>query len=240
MTHTAIIETTLQVFKDCGVRSFPVDCIHLLKYYGYKIYTYRELKEKNEELYDMCMSYSEDAFQDSAAKLIAYNDTKPDARIRFSLMHELGHHMLGHSGALPAHEREANIFASNLLAPRMAIHYARCRDASAVARLFGLSYTAADHAFCDYRQWYFRVSYYHMTPLDRKIYTHFFDPKRKMFVWKREYCDRCGALLLNGASCSCHTAPDISPVFTQTSENRWLSDDNKRFQKAMAHWLYGE
>lgn len=47
-------------------------------------------------------------------------------------------------------EAEANFFASNILAPRMAIHYARCKNEADVARIFEVSCEAAQYAFDDY------------------------------------------------------------------------------------------
>ncbi|WP_418390714.1 ImmA/IrrE family metallo-endopeptidase, partial [[Clostridium] scindens] len=117
MADTKIIAATLEVFQECKVRSFPVDCCSLLRHYGYKVYTYKELKMKNNELYEMCMGYSDDAFQDGCTGIIAYNQDKPAGRSRFSLMHELGHHVFAHVGNSARNEREANAFASNLLAP---------------------------------------------------------------------------------------------------------------------------
>ena len=51
MVDTKIIAATLEVFQECEVRSFPVDCCSLLRHYGYKVYTYKELKMKNISLY---------------------------------------------------------------------------------------------------------------------------------------------------------------------------------------------
>ena len=58
-----------------------------------------------------------------AKRIIAYDENKSPFRIRFSIMHELGHIMLGHSRECAYNEQQANFFASNILAPRMAIHF---------------------------------------------------------------------------------------------------------------------
>lgn len=52
------------------------------------------------------------------ARIILYNETKPLATIRFTLAHEIGHAVLGHSDEkCPWQERESNCFARNLLCP---------------------------------------------------------------------------------------------------------------------------
>lgn len=49
--------------------------------------------------------------------IILYRPGGNPARLRFTLAHELGHRLLGHTGAAPAEEREADHFASHLLCP---------------------------------------------------------------------------------------------------------------------------
>ena len=51
------------------------------------------------------------------------------ARLRFTLAHELGHRLLGHTGGDAAEEREADTFASHLLCPEPVVQ--RLRSISA-------------------------------------------------------------------------------------------------------------
>ena len=53
--------------------------------------------------------------------IIVYNDAAyiPETRKRFTLAHELGHCILGHTGEGENEEAEADCFARNLLAPRL-------------------------------------------------------------------------------------------------------------------------
>ena len=66
MDYNKIVMATIEVFRKCDVHSFPIDCGDLLRHYGYRVITYKELLEKNSELYSLCMEYSEDAFQAGA------------------------------------------------------------------------------------------------------------------------------------------------------------------------------
>lgn len=52
--------------------------------------------------------------------IIVYNDAPhiPETRKRFTVAHELGHCVLGHTGDGDTEEAEADCFARNLLAPR--------------------------------------------------------------------------------------------------------------------------
>ena len=51
--------------------------------------------------------------------LVLYNGQAPARRRAFTLAHEVGHICLNHRDDNPQNEREANIFAANLLAPRI-------------------------------------------------------------------------------------------------------------------------
>lgn len=53
--------------------------------------------------------------------IVIYREGGNPARQRFTLAHELGHRVLGHTGGDPADEREADCFASHLLCPRPVI-----------------------------------------------------------------------------------------------------------------------
>ena len=97
MNYHDILVKILDVYRDCEVQSFPIDCYSILRHYGYRIFTYQNIRDINERLYQYCRNYSEDAFRYGAKRIIAYDENKSPFRIRFSIMHELGHIMLGHS-----------------------------------------------------------------------------------------------------------------------------------------------
>lgn len=197
MKNEQILERTLQVFRECEIFSFPFNCIEPFSHYGYKVFSYGELRSKSKELYDFCMEYSEDSFRDGNSKIVAYNDSEVNRkRVRFSLMHELGHIVLNHYGGSEHNEQEANYFASNILAPRMAIHYAHCMNHAEVSEVFHISLEAADYAFQDYRRWR-RLAVYHMSALDWEMYRHFWNKNCKKFVYSMTYCYDCDELLYN-------------------------------------------
>lgn len=53
--------------------------------------------------------------------LVLYRPDGHPARLNFTLAHELGHRLLGHTGVDAAEERAADVFASHLLCPRPAL-----------------------------------------------------------------------------------------------------------------------
>lgn len=153
MNYKLISEKILEIYKECNITSFPIDCAAILKHYGYKVLTYKELQSKNEELYRLCSLLSDDAFSDRVLRIVAYNHKTNAGRIRFSLMHELGHIILSHTSHSQANENEADYFASNILAPRPVIFRANAHTADAIHEKFGLSYAAANIALDDYKHW---------------------------------------------------------------------------------------
>ena len=234
-----ILEATIKVFHECKVQSFPIDCIEILKHYGYRTYTYNELKKKNAELYEMCIGYSDDAFREGTSKIIAYNSEKPSGRIRFSLMHELGHHMLEHTGNTKSNEKEANLFSSYILAPRMAIHYAGCKNANDVSHIFNISHEAAENAFDDYRRWHRHVVIYKMSKCDKAMYAHFYNAEKKCFVWSIKKCSFCKSPLYNSADEHCRICnlPPADLPRPYSSVDTW--DDNVRILRSQhLKWLY--
>lgn len=171
MNERSIKEIILRVYKECGITTFPVDCFCILENYKYRLYTYSEIRDQNEKLYEICLNYSHDAFRDGLSRIIAYNERMSPLRVRFSLMHELGHILLRHKGENPLLEDEANYFASNLLAPRAVIRHHDLKTADQIHDLFALSYQASNLALIDYKRFPDTKC-----PVDQQIHDWFFPP----------------------------------------------------------------
>lgn len=196
MNYEHIKGMILEVYGICNIQSFPIDCFKILEQYHLRTYTYTELKEYNLELYKICMLYSNDAF--CYKDTICYNEDILEGRIRFSLMHELGHIVLGHPyNHTDTVEQEANYFVSNILAPRLAIYYANCRNNVEVSKLFSITLEASEYAFNDYRRFKRRLHINKLSPVDKKIYQHFYHPEFNAFVFHLDTCSLCGAQIHN-------------------------------------------
>lgn len=147
--YSRLLRYTLEVYTECGITSFPIDCIAILNHYDFKVYSYKELEDKNQELFHFCKTFTDDAF--TWGNIIAYNEkTKPE-RIRFSLMHELGHHVIGLPPAHQSYESYADYFASNLLAPRSVIWHLKIENVKDICNKFQVSAMAANRILEDYK-----------------------------------------------------------------------------------------
>lgn len=156
MSNNLIYELVLSLYKKNHIVTFPINCQEIISQEGFSLYTYTELHQKNPYLYQMCRLYSDDAF--TYGNIIAYNSNKPLGRIRFSLMHEFSHYLLNHTIESEEFEKQADILASNILAPRIIIHKNHCKTADKIHDFFGLSYAASNRALLDYKKWYDNIS----------------------------------------------------------------------------------
>lgn len=229
MDYNYIDYAVLEVYKKYNVYSFPINCFEILELCGKKVKKYSEQKPTKKA---KCLLYSEDAFK--LKNTIYYNDNKPLGRTRFSLAHELGHIILEHTNSdLEIQEKEADVFASHILAPRMAIHYSGCKNQNEVSKLFQLSQEAAQYAFDDYRRWHRRIVIHKMNSLDMAMYNHFFNDKANCFVYRITSCTYCGTKIYNTDNHVCLEC--ISPNHNSICNNEPSID----FRIAESHWLYG-
>lgn len=149
-------------------------------------------------------------------------------------MHELGHVILNHNQFKNNKlEQEANFFASNILAPRMAIHYAKCINSNSVSKLFGMTNEAAQYAFNDYIRWYRRVACFKMSSFDKALYSHFYNSKLKGFVYSIKKCAYCDTDIYNSNYFICENCKGSDQIY------RHFYPLDEDFLIAESQWLYG-
>lgn len=147
------------------INSFPIDPMLIIKQERWGIEKYSELMVAfNCSIGQVCKCLrSLDGYTvyDDVNFTIAYNDVgKSDGRIRFTLMHEIGHIYLNHlidfektclyrgGGGLSKEEdkvleNEANAFARNVLVPISIIQKLKNKSLYNIAYRFGITYKAA-------------------------------------------------------------------------------------------------
>lgn len=193
MNYECINKIILDVFQSCNIISFPFNCYDVLNNYDLNVFSYNSF---NEEFKEYCLLCSDDAY--SFKDKIFYNPSMPKRRIRFSLMHELGHYLLKHGeNRSPEEESEANYFASNILMPRMAIHYSRIHNIKELANLFDISLECMEYSYNNYTKWIYSINRYGMSKYDKSIYLHFYNQDNKCFVFNIDHCIYCGDIIYN-------------------------------------------
>lgn len=175
------------------IASLPVSVQKICKSERVKLFTYEEGSALIQKLGLEEHTIENDAF--SIGRRIFYDDTKPAARQRFSVAHELGHIVLHTPNEVTVYnreispgddpiEREANIFASRLLAPLCVLHYLDLNSAAEIAEVCNISMTAAEIRYmrlCEIRERDRRsrerngYGCFLLSPFERKVLENFKD-----------------------------------------------------------------
>ena len=159
-----IIEMVAMVYRECDIIDVPIDCCAIIEALGYDLVPYSCLSRSKRLA---CRRISEDAF--TTGGTIYYNDTEAFyTRVRFSLMHELGHLLLQHSDSDTLREQEADTFASWMLAPRVDLELCQKIEVSEVAGRYDISLTAARYIVNTYDVWLSRTRF-SLSPAERAL-----------------------------------------------------------------------
>jgi rRNA maturation endonuclease Nob1 len=147
------------------ITEFPIDPFKIIQDNNWGLISYSELSAKhNITLEEVINGFqTKDGFIEfgpSSGYSIAYNDKiGSPGRIRFTLMHEIGHIYMKHlidfdqtlmtRGSLSKEEykvleEEANVFARNALAPAVVIHTLSVDNKKEIKKVFSLSDKAAE------------------------------------------------------------------------------------------------
>lgn len=150
----------IEMFKRYDIRNIPIDCFEITTKMGIILKPYSRLAKDGIEA---ALAESNDGFcllRREGFKpfmvnqwYIFYNDTLPRRRIRFTLMHEIGHVVLDHLQESDLAESEANFFAKYALAPPPLVNEISPEDYMELGSAFDLSNQFARHAFSYYEKW---------------------------------------------------------------------------------------
>jgi Zn-dependent peptidase ImmA (M78 family) len=152
-----------KLFAKEKIITIPIDPFQIIRNNKWGLVTYSDLaQEQGVTVADIELAFqSEDGYTifDGTNYTIAYNDTiAVHGRIRFTLMHEIGHIYMNHlidfdetilrRSALTEDkykvlENEANSFARNVLAPVMVVKDLKMDSANDLVTHFGISLSAA-------------------------------------------------------------------------------------------------
>ena len=95
--YEEIEDIAADTLEDIGYAKFPIDVFELCKLLDIKVIKYSEI---NRDIITYAMDLSDDGFsyfnKNINQYIIFYNDIMMENRIRFTIMHEIGHIMLEH------------------------------------------------------------------------------------------------------------------------------------------------
>lgn len=155
--YSTIEEKVVELYEECGVNTMPLDPFSIIEKKGYILRPYSSIKR---HVLNGLLSAKSDLeafnfFDPSIQKyVIFYNSNQNIQRIRFTLMHEIGHIVLGHKEESALAKKEADAFAAYALAPYPLIHINECEDYIDVEYNFDVSAQCAQIAFAYYQNWF--------------------------------------------------------------------------------------
>lgn len=223
MDYDKIKYAVYEVYEECSVHQLPFDCLEVIDSMRYPCIRYSALSAEQNAA---CLQLSEDAC--ILGNEIYYNDKKAKRRIRFSLMHELGHLVLDTQD-----EAEANNFASNILAPSMAVYYSGLKNVRELSNIFDISLECAKYAYEACEKWFYSARQYGMTDIDKKMYNHFYNEEANRFVFKKTRCSYCDAVIYNSNKPLCMSCdkPQKGPLLCDSQRMDFVLGE--------CNWLYG-
>lgn len=158
--YEVIKKNVVKMFMDNDIRQIPIDCFEICQKMCVKSKKYSQLTpdafskatEVSEDGFCMLMEEGPEPFV-SLQWYIFYDDTKSRERIRFTIMHEIGHIVLEHTEHSQLAESEANFFAKYSLAPPPLVHKIKPEDYMDISNAFDLSQECAYYAMSFYNKW---------------------------------------------------------------------------------------
>ena len=150
--YEEIKEIIVDMFETYHVSCVPINAFEIATRMGVKVIPYSAFDERIKSL---MMKESEDGFTkiNCGVYTIYYNDSKRYGRINNTIMHEIGHIVLGHLEESELAEAEAKFFAKYALAPPPLIHKLKLTSPEQIEYFFEISYEAACYAYDYYQKW---------------------------------------------------------------------------------------
>lgn len=161
--------TALEFFQRENIQWLPVDPMQVIRNEKIKALEYTEFSRIIQEPIPVIIDeYGEDGFSTivNGSYTIIYSRAHTTARIRWTLMHELAHIMLGHldeCGGIAArsakkdkYDIQADFFTVNVLAPLPVLYLCKADSVTAIKYISGLSTQAASIRLSELQQSHFK------------------------------------------------------------------------------------
>ena len=145
------------LFERYNIRCIPISGFEIAYKMKIQLIPYSSLSE---EKYTVAMEASPDGFYMEAmdgSDIIYYNDKLSNERtyerLNMTILHEIGHCVLDHTGESEMEELEAKFFAKYAAAPPPLVHQIHPKRPEDIEDAFCLSYTASVYAINYYYKW---------------------------------------------------------------------------------------
>ncbi len=143
----------IYIFEKFHIKCIPVSGFEIASKMGVTLIAYSGLSK--EEL-KKAMEASDDGFliEYNGREYIYYNDINHSyERQNWTILHEIGHILLDHTGHSKHEEDEANFFAKYAIAPPVLVYKIGATCPQDIYEVFDISYEAAKYAYGYYCSW---------------------------------------------------------------------------------------
>ena len=152
------------------IKCIPISGFEIASKMGITLIAYSSL---NKEMLMAATKTSNDGFycEVDGREYIFFNDIKISyERQNMTILHEIGHCVLDHTGRGDDEEAEANFFAKYAIAPPPLVHRVGLKDAKEIMNRFNISSEAACYAWEYYQTWLrFHKAYGRFTEYEQKL-----------------------------------------------------------------------
>lgn len=168
-----------QCLIDCNVTELPIKVMAIAGQLGIRVVENSKVKDGNK----LSPSESGKSVLQDRQWTIIFDETQSLQRCRFTIVHELGHILLGHKTkggqhrrtihiTKPEEETEADVFASRLLAPACVLWALDLHTAEEISKICDISLESAEYRAERMKILYERDKFL-TSPLERQVYKNF-------------------------------------------------------------------
>ena len=152
--YDEIEQKVVSLYKEFGISSVPIDPFEIASRRGYIVKPFSSFDRAARLIFlKMDLDGTNYFDPDLQTFVICYDDRKGYERIRFTLMHEIGHIDMGHREESELARKVADYYAAYALAPSPIIDLMECEDYMDVSKAFNVSQICADICFQRFTNW---------------------------------------------------------------------------------------
>lgn len=148
--YERIERKVVALYVEQGICSIPIDPFAIIKKRGYILVEYNKINHPTKKDGDDAFSWYD---PQRKTYVIAYNPNRYIDRVRFTLMHEIGHIDMGHKCESELAKKIADYFAGYALAPSPLIHKFASADVATIGAVFQVSPQCAQARSDRYVKW---------------------------------------------------------------------------------------
>lgn len=183
-TYEEIKMEVTYLFEELDIRCIPISGFEILQKMGIKLIPYSSFQKQKREI--LLKKFPDAFFTDFIGEeAIVYNDEISYPRLNMTLLHEIGHIVLGHTNEMneDKQEAEAKFFAKYALAPPPLVHLLKPNSPMEIMELFQISYEAAQIAYTNYLKWRKKKHQeMKLTPYEKALFKRFKEPYHEAVI----------------------------------------------------------